>query len=83
MMFKKKYVRSEWMEGFLWAENILGYYCEASEHLFVEDTYGLEGYKISGRGSKTEKPHSIKSFVSLEFGQGVIDYIEYKDSKLC
>lgn len=81
-MFKKKYVRSEWMEGFLWAENILDYYYEASEHLFVEDTSCLEGYKISGRGSKRDKPHSIKSFVSREFGQGVIDYIEYKDTKL-
>ncbi|QDP50349.1 MAG: hypothetical protein Tp178MES00d2C33159851_139 [Prokaryotic dsDNA virus sp.] len=82
MMFKNKYVRSEWMEGFLWAENILGYYYEASEHLFVEDTSCLEGYKISGRGSKRDKPHSIKSFVGLEFGQGGIDYIEYKDTKL-
>ena len=82
-MFKNKQVkRSEWMEGFLWAENILGYYYEASEHLFVEDTDGLEGYKIYGRWYKRDKPHPIKSFVSLEFGQGVIDYIEYKDTRL-
>lgn len=52
-MFKKKQVkRSEWMEGLLWAENTLRWYDDPSEHLFVEDTDGLEGYKISGRGAK-------------------------------
>lgn len=81
MIFKKNKVkRSEWMEGLLWAENILSYHYEASEHLFVEDTSCLEGYKISGRGSKREKPHGIKGFVSRDYGQGVIDYIKYKDN---
>lgn len=79
MLKEKKVKRSEWMEGLLWAENILRWYDDPSEHLFVEDTDGLEGYKISGRGAKHEKPHGIKSFVSREYGQGVMDYIGHKE----
>lgn len=80
MIFKKKYKRTEWMEGLLWAEKTLSYYWEASEHLFVVDTDGLEGYEILGRGVKSEKPRSIKREVSREYGQGVIDYISHKDN---
>jgi len=82
MIFKKKYKRTEWMEGLLWAEKILTHYWEASEHLFVEDTDGLEGYKILGRGRKVDDPHIIKSQVSREYGQGIIDYISHKDNFL-
>ena len=81
LCFKKKYKKSEWMEGLLWAEKTLAWYSPASEHLFVVDEDGLEGYEILGRGTSREKPHTIKR-CSREFGKGVIDYIEHKDNSL-
>lgn len=74
-MFKKKYTKSEWFEGFLWAESVLRPYYDKHKHLFTEHTDGLGGYIILGRGRVQDAPHQIKT-VSLEYGTGVIDYIE-------
>lgn len=82
MIFKKKYKRTEWMEGLLWAEKTLTCYSPASEHLFVVDEDGLESYEIMGRGTSREKPHTVKKHCSRDFGKGVIDYIGHKDNSL-
>jgi len=78
-MFKrKKYEYSEWMIGFLWAEKKLPPY--KSANMFVEHTDGMEGYNILWRNRETEEPWMAVdgANVSLEFGQGVIDYLEYR-----
>ena len=73
-MFKKKKVkRSEWMEGLLWAEDVLAYYYDVSV-----DTDGMEGYEISWKERERDDFRVVKR-VSREYGQGVIDYIEYKE----
>lgn len=73
-MFKKKQVkRSEWMEGLLWAEDVLAYYYDVSV-----DTDGMEGYEISWKERERDDFRVVKR-VSREYGQGVIDYIECKE----
>ena len=75
-LFKKKYKRSEWMEGLLWAEDVLAYYYDVSV-----DTDGMEGYEISWKERERDDFRIVKR-VSRGYGQGVIDYIEYKDGIL-
>lgn len=74
-----KYQRSEWFEGLLWAEKVLGHYYDKKEHLFVEHTDGMDGYVVMGRIRLMDKPHIVESKVSLEFGQGIIDYLSIFD----
>ena len=79
MVFKKKQVkRSEWMEGLLWAEDALAYYYDVSKKMFVVDTDGMEGYEVLWRERERDDFRVVKR-VSREYGQGVIDYIEYKE----
>lgn len=73
-LFKKKYKRSEWFDGVLEAERLLGNY-KTGENLFVVDTDGMDGYDLLWRNYQHEKPWRY-STVSREFGQGVIDYLE-------
>lgn len=80
MNFKKKYTRSAWMEGLLWAEDQLWHY-STTENLFVEDADGMEEYKILWRNRSHETPWQIKT-VSREFGAGILDYINYFNEKL-
>jgi hypothetical protein len=79
MIFKKKYPRSEWMEGLLWAENAIWW--NSSNKLFVEHADGMQTYDIYTRRYEHEKPWMAKANVSLEFGQGVLDYIEFVRGK--
>ena len=72
-MFKKKVKRSEWMEGFLWAEDALAYYYDVSV-----DTNGMEGYEISWKERERDDFRVVKR-VSREYGHGVIAYIEHKE----
>lgn len=74
-LFRRKYVRSEWMEGLLYAEDVLNYYYDKKDHLFVEHTDGMTGYTVLGRSRVIDKPHVVRTEVSLEFGQGIIDYL--------
>lgn len=76
-MFKNKVKRSEWMEGLLWAEDALAYYYDVSKKMFVVDTDGMDGYEILWRERERGDFRVVKR-VSREYGQGVIDYIEYK-----
>lgn len=81
-MFKKKYKRSEWFEGLLWAEDQLWHYSySTTENLFLEDTDGMEEYNILWRNRSHETPWIIKT-VSREFGAGILDYINYFKEKL-
>lgn len=80
-MFKKKYKRSEWFEGLLWAEDALYKYSNSPDNLFVEDTDGMEEYNIFWRNRSHETPWIIKT-VSREFGAGILDYINYFNEKL-
>lgn len=73
-LFKKKYKKSEWFEGLLWAENFI-YPDRPQDNMFVEDTDGMEGYKILWRNRNHEKPWVIRQ-CTREFGAGVLDYIE-------
>ena len=74
-MFKKKYKRSEWMEGLLWVENAMKW--NSSNQFFVEHTDGMQAYDIYIRRNKHDAPYIVKCDCSFEFGQGVLDYIEY------
>jgi hypothetical protein len=78
-MFKKKKVKlSEWMEGLLWAEDVLAYYYDVSKKMFVVDTDGMDGYEILWKERERDDFRVVKR-VSREYGEGVIDYIEYKE----
>lgn len=78
-MFKKKKVkRSEWMEGLLWAEDALVYYYDVSKKMFVVDTDGMNAYEVLWRERERDDFRVVK-LVSREYGQGVIDYIKYKE----
>lgn len=79
MLTKNKHQRSEWFEGLLWAEKVLKYRYNKNENLFLEHTDGLDGYIAWGRGRVQDNYHIVKSRVSLEFGQGVIDYLSLFD----
>lgn len=76
MMFKRKYKRSQWFEGLLWAEHCMGKY-GTQENMFVEDTDGMEGYNILWRNCSHEKPWIMHS-CNKEFGSGVLDYLYNK-----
>ena len=76
MIFKKKYERSDWMEGLLWAENAFYKYKNRTSNIFLEDTDGMEEYDVLWRNHSHEKPWVIKT-VSREFGSGILDYVEY------
>lgn len=78
-MFKKKeYKRSEWMKGFLRAEQIYQRKAYSRKEVFVEDVDGQEAYDIFYRNQPEEEPWVIERNVSLEFGRGVLDYIEHR-----
>ena len=68
--------RSEWFEGILWIENAMKW--NYSNQFFVEHTDGMQGYDIYTRVRDHEKPWMTKANVSLEFGQGMLDYMEFK-----
>lgn len=72
---KQEHERSEWLEGLIYAERTLRY--KGSE-VFVEHSNGMNSYNVLYRNHTNEKPWIIKSDVSLEFGQGVIDYNKHK-----
>lgn len=78
MWFKKEYTQSEWMKGLLRAEQIYQRAAYASKEIFVEDVDGMEAYDILYRNKPDEKPWVIEGNVSLEFGKGMLDYIQYK-----
>ncbi len=73
-MFKKKYKKSEWFEGLLYGEHLY----EVTGEIFVEHCDGLQSYNILIRNRKHESPWFVKTDVSVEFGQGVLDYLKYK-----
>ena len=60
-MFKKKYKRSEWFEGLIWAEDALYKYSNTTDKLFVEDTDGMEEYNILWRDRSHETPWIVKT----------------------
>lgn len=70
--------RSEWFEGLLWAENALWW--NSSNKLFVEHTDGMQGYDIYTRRYEHERPWMAKVNVSIEFGKGVLDYLDFKNN---
>lgn len=76
----KKYKRSEWYEGLLWVENAM--YYNYSNEFFLEHADGMQSYVIYTRVRSQDKPWVAKHEVSIEFGQGVLDYIEYRQKKL-
>ncbi len=78
MFKKKKYEHSEWMKGFLWAEK--KHPPGAAGEVFVEDCDGMESRNILYRNYSDERPWVVweGSGVSVEFGQGVIDYLEHR-----
>jgi len=78
MIFRKRYEHSEWMKGFLWAEKKLPPH--KSAEMFVEHVDGMQSYDILWRDKKTETPWVAGEGynVSLDFGQGVIDYLEHR-----
>lgn len=78
MWFKKEYTQSEWMKGLLRAEYIYKYAAYSSKEIFVEDVDGMQAYDILYRNKPDEKPWIIEGNVSLEFGKGMLDYIQYK-----
>lgn len=80
MIFKKKYKRSEWFEGLLWVEQQLRHY-NSTDNIFIEDTDGMDGYKILWRNRTYERPWIIRT-VSREIGSGILDYINYFNEKL-
>lgn len=66
---------SEWFDGLKYAEDVL--WKNSSMELFVEHCDGMQSYDILIRRKyEAEKPWNINSSVSLDFGQGVIDYLE-------
>ena len=76
-MFRKKYVRSEWMEGLLKAEHWLRHHqYNAKEHLFLEDEDGMRGYHVLWRNNTREQPWCFAS-MNREQGQGVLDYLDF------
>lgn len=82
MIFKnKKYTKSQWFEGFLWAENALYQFHNSPDNIFLEDADGMEEYNILWRNRSHETPWIIQT-VSREFGTGVLDYINYFNEKL-
>lgn len=70
--------RSEWFEGLLWIENNMKW--NSSNQFFVEHADGMQAYDIYTRRYSHEKPWMAKWNCSLEFGQGVLDYINFKNS---
>lgn len=78
MWHKKEYKQSEWMEGLLRAEQIYLRAAYTSKEIFVEYVDGMQAYDILYRNKPDEKPWVIEGNVSLEFGRGVLDYIEYR-----
>lgn len=73
-LFKKKYERSEWFEGLLWAEHQL--WKRISAEMFLQDTDGMSGYGVLWRNRSHEEPWCILK-CSREFGKGVLDYLDY------
>lgn len=82
MWHKKEYKQSEWMKGLLRAEQIYQQRAYASKEIFVEDVDGMQAYDILYRNRPDEKPWIIEGSVSLEFGKGILDYIEHKQEVL-
>lgn len=80
MIFKKKYKRSAWFEGLLWAENMF-LYQPPNDNLFVQHADGMNEYEIYWRNRPHEEPWIVK-VVNLEFGAGILDYINYYNGKL-
>ena len=72
-LFKKKYKKSEWFEGLLWAEHQL--WKQSYGQMFLQDTDGMGGYEVLWRNRSHEEPWCILK-CSREFGKGVIDYLE-------
>lgn len=78
-MFKKKeHTQSEWMKGLLRAEQIYKRPAYSNKEVFVEDVDGMQAYDMFYRNQPEEDPWMIESNVSLEFGRGVLDYIEHR-----
>lgn len=82
MWRKKEYEQSEWMKGLLRAEQIYKRPAYSNKEIFVEDVDGMQAYDILYRNKPDEKPWIIEGNVSLEFGKGVLDYIDFMKDKL-
>lgn len=67
---KKKYKRSDWMEGLLLAEQYKDYSREEIIGIFSSTDYVL----MENNGKRLP----VQTFKNIQFGRGVLDYISHK-----